>query len=198
MQAHSIQALPKNDDVKPNSSISEIKLTSLPTIKNPSSSSLRLIPKFDEDGFRFFFLSRPKRFGKTIFLQMLYRFLNGDSSYFRNITIYNRGNKVKKDGMWISYPVIYIDFSAMTVFETLLSDAKEFIRRFLENLTKKLTEIGARYGLTSSTGTYRSVTKLIDDMEQKYQLPVSILVDEYDEPLSTSVLSKKTEKQLIY
>ncbi|MCP5049682.1 MAG: AAA family ATPase, partial [bacterium] len=54
-------------------------------------------------GGRFYFLSRPRRFGKSLMLSTLKEIFSGNKKLFENLWIYD---KIE----WESYPIIQIDF----------------------------------------------------------------------------------------
>jgi len=60
--------------------------------------------KLIESGTKFYFLSRPRRFGKSLFLSTLQSIFEGKEDLFRDLYIYDKWD-------WsVSYPVIKIDF----------------------------------------------------------------------------------------
>jgi hypothetical protein len=126
-----------------------------------------------------YLLTRPKHFGKTTFLNMLLEYLEGHEKLFKNTAIHSRGNNITEDGTWEKYPVIHLDFS-----DGALS-AKEFI----SNLQAELAWIAEKNGLQKH-GKYWTIKLLINAMESKYQLPVSVLIDDYDHPLMKPYRSK--------
>lgn len=101
--------------------------------------------------------------------------------------------KIRKveDGKSVPCPVIYIDFSKIDM------DALTCGKKFKHKLTGILINIAKVHGLQIEDELDFDIVRLIDDMEQKHNLLVKILVSEYDEPLSSAILNKATEKQLI-
>ena len=135
----------------------------------------------DEDRLQFVYLTRPQRFGKSLFLEMLREFLMGNSVLFEGTAIFPRGNEVNGNGQWNrKYPVIFIDFESIEVDK----DGTNFLR----DLRTEFNEIAASYGLI---GNYTSVSDLISDLWKKNHKPVSVIVDNYDYPLRTTYLSKE-------
>ena len=77
-----------------------------------------------ESGAKFYFLSRPRRFGKSLFLSTLQSIFEGKKELFEDLYIYDKWD-------WdTSYPVIKIDFfgdlrSAQSLEKTILKMSKE-------------------------------------------------------------------------
>jgi hypothetical protein len=57
----------------------------------------RFVKLFLENG-GLYALTRPKRFGKSVFLRMVHRFLEGREEFFKDTEIATRGNGLTKDG----------------------------------------------------------------------------------------------------
>lgn len=57
-------------------------------------------------GERYFFLSRPRRFGKTLFLSTLNSFFRGDKELFKDLWVGKHSNHD-----WQKHPVVRLDFS---------------------------------------------------------------------------------------
>ena len=68
----------------------------------------------------YYFLARPRRFGKSLLLSTLKSFFQGKKELFKGLYIY------EKEKAWITYPVIHIDYSKVNY-----RDGKEiFTSRF--------------------------------------------------------------------
>ena len=70
-----------------------------------------------------YFLSRPRRFGKSLMISTLEEIFEGNKELFRGLWLY------ESDYQWQSYPVIRIDFSRMQV--TTAEELKAGIERYL-------------------------------------------------------------------
>ncbi len=116
----------------------------------------------------YYFLSRPRRFGKSLLLSTLKELFLGNKELFKDLWIYS------SDYKWQEYPVIYLDFSIIPHLT-----AQE-LRRSLNN---KLKEIAQEHNinLNYSDTPEESLTSLIKSLSQKN--PVVILIDEYDKPI---------------
>jgi Predicted AAA-ATPase len=58
-------------------------------------------------GDRYYFLSRPRRFGKSLLISTLKELFSGNKKLFNGLWIGS------SDYTWQEYPVIYLDFSAI-------------------------------------------------------------------------------------
>jgi hypothetical protein len=59
----------------------------------------------------YYFLSRPRRFGKTLFISTLENFFKGKKELFKNTYIYN---DLEMDGKWDKYPIINISMKSLS------------------------------------------------------------------------------------
>ena len=77
-------------------------------------------------------LTRPRRFGKSVFLMMAEYFLRGDKAMFANLSISSFGNsrffksqlsslkpKKRRWPKWIEFPVIHLNFAVLKEFKTI-------------------------------------------------------------------------------
>ncbi|TDG95352.1 hypothetical protein CCPUN_04460 [Cardinium endosymbiont of Culicoides punctatus] len=116
------------------------------------------------------FLSRPRRFGKSLFVSTLEAIAKGNKELFQDCYIYNSGYD------WKKYPVIRVDFGGkgnMTPDNLLL---------YLED---KLKDVASDYKLTVTGDTFQSrLENLVKNMTDLngYANKIVVLVDEYDAP----------------
>ena len=115
------------------------------------------------------FLSRPRRFGKSLFLDTLHNIFEAKKGLFEGLYIYDKYDWSKK------YPVIKISFSGGI--------------RSLESLSQELFHIlnSNQKRLDISCEQKESATicfaELIEKAYLKYNQKVVILIDEYDKPI---------------
>lgn len=127
------------------------------------------------------FLSRPRRFGKSLLVSTLESIFKGEKELFNGLWIHS------SDYEWITYPVISLDFS------TLISDSYPDIVRTLQN---QLEQIAKSYQIdpvikeTPSETLIELVTKLAKNGE------VVILIDEYDKPILDQLTNPKLSLQI--
>lgn len=127
---------------------------------------------------KYVFLSRPRRFGKSMLISTLSAFYEGKKELFKGLWI---EDKVE----WESYGVIHIDFSRIYYHST-----KE---HFQSSFTKVLSFIAEKYNIEiTSPNTPEYLDELIQKLYLKTQKPIVILIDEYDKPI-TSFLVKTEE-----
>jgi hypothetical protein len=128
----------------------------------------REIYKLLGKGGKYYFLSRPRRFGKSLLVSVLKEIFSGNKELFKELWIYDKID-------WKSYPVIHIDFSNVA-YET-----PDLLKKSLE---ETLEEIGYSYGLQFKSVNYKTrFAKLIKKLSDKNKDKVVLLIDEYDKPI---------------
>jgi len=118
-----------------------------------------------------YFLSRPRRFGKTLLCWTLDVLFSGKKELFEGLAI------SKTDWEWGSYPVIHLDMS-IGDFNEGVDSAKSSIQALLEENAEKL-DVDLRIGNPLSV----QFRQLINNATKKYGKPAVVIVDEYDNPL---------------
>lgn len=118
---------------------------------------------------KYFFLSRPRRFGKSLLTSTLESYFAGERELFKGLAI----DELEKD--WTQYPVIHFD----------LSGAKHMDKdRILRHLAFILTEQEKKLGITEHPDDVSDrVSNLIVKAKEKTGKDVVMLIDEYDAPL---------------
>ncbi|UTC76529.1 ATP-binding protein [Treponema sp. OMZ 799] len=125
-----------------------------------------------------YFLSRPRRFGKSLFLSTLRSYFLGQKELFKGLYIEKAEEKraeIEKTDAWIEYPVLYLDFNTKYYKneEALLT----IINLHLDDWEKL-------YGITKTSGSIEDRFKsIVTTLYEKTGRQVVILVDEYDKPL---------------
>ena len=125
-----------------------------------------------------YFLSRPRRFGKSLFLSTLGAYFRGQKKLFKGLYLEKAEEEQavqENRGAWQEYPVLYLDFNTENY-----SDEKSMHSILHTHLS--LWE--KRYGVDTSEQTFSSRFKGI--MQRAFEQTgkqVVILVDEYDKPL---------------
>jgi hypothetical protein len=126
------------------------------------------------------FLSRPRRFGKSMLTSTLKYYFEGRKELFSGLSI------EKLETEWTQYPVLRFD----------LSTAKEKrLEEIRENISYQLSEFESTYGVTdvaSSLGTRLQI--LIKHAFAQTGQKVVILIDEYDAPI-LDVLHDDTNRE---
>ena len=125
------------------------------------------------DNFKYVFLSRPRRFGKSLFLDTLKDIFEGNRELFRGLLIEEQWN-------WeVQYPVIKISFSGGVHSK---ADLEEDLLHILKSNEKRL-------GLTCEDKSKAQYffAELIEKAYEKYHRKVVILIDEYDKPILDNI-----------
>ena len=125
------------------------------------------------DSFQYVFLSRPRRFGKSLFLDTLKNIFEGNRELFRGLLIEEQWN-------WeVTYPVIKISFSGGVHSK---ADLEEDLLHILKSNEKRL-------GLTCEDKSKAQYffAELIEKAYEKYHQKVVILIDEYDKPILDNI-----------
>ena len=122
------------------------------------------------DAGEYYFLSRPRRFGKSLFLDTLKQAFLGNKELFKGLYL-------EKNWNWdIKYPVIHISFASNQPYTAEYT---------LADKINTLLEINAdNYGLKLRGNNYSdNFLFLIIDLYNLHNNPVVILIDEYDKPI---------------
>lgn len=131
-------------------------------------------------GDRFYFLARPRRFGKTLFISTLSELFAGNKRLFKDQWI------GKSDYDWTKYPVIHLDFAAIA------SRSPEILET---SLSTYLDEIAALYGLiVNYTVLEDKFRALILELSKKNR--VAIIIDEYDLPILNHIKNLELAKKI--
>ena len=119
---------------------------------------------------KYMFLSRPRRFGKSLLVSTLHAYFEGRKDLFQGLTI----ERLEKE--WTSYPVLHFDMSWAKHSD------RDALNRYLHNQLQNNEE---RLGITSreTIDTNNRLGNLIMDAYHKYNRQVVVLIDEYDAPL---------------
>jgi hypothetical protein len=126
-----------------------------------------------------YFLSRPRRFGKSLFISTLKAYFLGKKELFEGLAI----AELEKE--WTTYPVIYIDISMVGGSD--LSALKSVLNYKLKNYESK-------WGISSKYDDLSvRFSSLIEAAAKKTGQKVVVLVDEYDKTLNNNM--EESEKQ---
>lgn len=122
---------------------------------------------------RYYFLSRPRRFGKSILLSTLKAYFEGKRHLFEGLAI----SKLEKK--WEKYPIFHIDFNAREYKDEDSLTAE--LNRHLESWEKL-------YGNEfNDRAPEERFLHAIENAYEKTGKPVVILIDEYDKPLIQTI-----------
>ena len=132
---------------------------------------------------QYYFLSRPRRFGKSLFLDTLKNIFEGKKELFKGLYIYDKWDFEDK------YPVIKISFGA-----GLHKDVEELkltVQDLLEDNERRL-----KLNCTNRNRHKKCLQELIRVAYEKYNKKVVILIDEYDKPILDNITNKETAKEM--
>ncbi|MEZ5534839.1 MAG: ATP-binding protein [Thiolinea sp.] len=121
------------------------------------------------NGGKHYFLSRPRRFGKSLFLDTLKELFESNESLFQGLAAHKQWD-------WsVKYPVLRFSFGQEKFADT---------EGLPNTLDTQLTYLERQYGLTP---TFKHAggrfSELILHVHQQYGQPAVILIDEYDKPI---------------
>ena len=119
-----------------------------------------------------YFLSRPRRFGKSLLVSTLEAYFLGKKELFKGLAM----ERLEKE--WTVYPVLHIDFSVSKYVEA------NFLRSAINN---QLSLWEAIYGKSSTENTFSlRLEGVIQRAYEQTGKQVVMLVDEYDSPMLDS------------
>ncbi len=120
----------------------------------------------------YYFLSRPRRFGKSLLISTMEAYFQGKKGLFKGLAIEN----LEKD--WTEYPVLHLDLSGVTYTDENVLN---------EKMESALSQWEQKYGI-DNTFTVDGIRfeNIIKTAYEKTGKPVVILIDEYDKPLLDS------------
>jgi len=133
--------------------------------------------------YQYVFLSRPRRFGKSLFLDTLRNIFEGKQQYFKGLAIEDQWDWSQ------SHPVIRISFAEGKI-------------QSIHDLEDKFEEIfifnQQRLGITCQFAARdrRCFSELIRKAHDQYQQKVVVLVDEYDKPILDNITDTAVAKEI--
>ena len=139
------------------------------------------IYKLAKEG-RYYFLSRPRRFGKSLLVSTMEAYFSGRKELFSGLAI------EKLETEWKQHPVLHLDLSGVSytdefVLERVLSD--------------KLAKWETLYGAVNTSGILGLRFKeVIEAAYNKTGNQVAILIDEYDKPIIDNLGNEPTLSHL--
>ncbi|MCL2041292.1 MAG: ATP-binding protein [Bacteroidales bacterium] len=129
-----------------------------------------------------YFLGRPRRFGKSLFLSTLKAYFEGKKELFEGLKI----AELEKD--WVQYPVLYLDFNKESYSD--IRSLEIVIDDFLQKHEQQ-------YGVSSiSESLSVRFSNVIAEAKKKTGLGVVVLVDEYDKMLINTIDKPEINDQM--
>lgn len=136
------------------------------------------IYRMTHSGGCYFFLSRPRRFGKSLLVSTFESYFSGKKELFEGLAI----EKLEQE--WMEYPVLHFDMSGGKHME------KEQLEDYLSN---RLETEERKWGIThTKRGANDRLTELITTAYEISGKQVVVLIDEYDAPMLDVAHDKET------
>ncbi len=136
-----------------------------------------------------FFLSRPHRFGKSLFLSTLKAYFEGQKELFEGLYIAEREEEIarwEKREPWEPSPVLYFDFNA-----------RDYVNQeaLPNRLLKQLKKLEKKYQVVGEGDVPEErFIYLIETIYETIGKRVVVLIDEYDKPLLETVEDEALNK----
>ena len=132
----------------------------------------RIIHELINNG-TYFFLSRPRRFGKSLLIDTIKGLFEGREELFKGLWIEDKWDFSRK------YPVIKIDFG-----EGVSKSREELRKKIDETLKINQEQLGVKCEFETISGRFREI---ITKSAKKYNQRTVILIDEYDKPILDNI-----------
>ena len=127
-----------------------------------------------------YFLSRPRRFGKSLLLSTMEAYFLGKKELFKGLAI----ESLEKE--WIEYPVLKISFGV---------NSYENNERLRSRLDSIVSENEARYNIEKqSDDPAERFANIIREVSKKFNQKLVILIDEYDKPILDALYTEFEEQ----
>ncbi|MCD8292416.1 MAG: AAA family ATPase, partial [Prevotellaceae bacterium] len=132
-------------------------------------------------GGKYYFLSRPRRFGKSLLLSTLEAYFNGEKELFKGLAL----ERLERD--WTPYPVLYLDLN---------TGRYDTVENLEENLNDRFREWEEIYGPAEKGATLEARFKrIVQRACEKTGQKAVILVDEYDKPVLSAIEDEQLQER---
>ena len=123
---------------------------------------------------KYYFLSRPRRFGKSLFLSTLEAYFEGQKELFEGLAV----SRLEQE--WLRHPILHLDLN------TEKYDTKEALENKLESF---LALWEGKYQVPNASQRSLGIRfeDLIRNIFEKTGMRVVVLVDEYDKPMLQAI-----------
>ena len=133
------------------------------------------------NNYKYVFLSRPRRFGKSLFLDTLRNIFEGKKELFENLYIYDKWD-------FKEYPVIKISWGGGSY-----ANIEKTHKKALFVLENNQTKLGVECKIDDTPSV--CFDRLIQEAYKKYNQRVVVLIDEYDKPILNNISNPKIALQ---
>lgn len=127
----------------------------------------------------YYFLSRPRRFGKSLLVSTIEAYLSGRKDLFKGLAL------EKQETEWAEYPVLHIDLSGKAYDSTESLD---------EILDYHLDKWERKYSIPTEGEADTRFKKIIDTAYAATGRQVVILIDEYDKPIIDNLANPELQE----
>ncbi|MDR3113500.1 MAG: ATP-binding protein, partial [Endomicrobium sp.] len=127
---------------------------------------------------RIYFLSRPRRFGKSLLISAFEELFKGNKKLFEGLYIYDKWDWSQKS------PVILLDFTELAY------STPEELKLTLNNFLKKTAALNS-LSLQDDMPVSVKFSELIEKLHNKTGQRAVLLVDEYDRPITDNLSNKE-------
>ncbi len=127
------------------------------------------------------FLSRPRRFGKTLLMSTIEAYFKGEKNLFKGLAI----EKLEK--VWEPFPVLRFDLSGENYKD---------LSRVVGHIEWLLARMERRYDYSGSGTISQRLSDLIETVHDRTGKKVVVLVDEYDKPILDSLHEKDSQEDI--
>jgi hypothetical protein len=118
-----------------------------------------------------FFLSRPRRFGKSLLVSTLAEIFSGNEALFKGLAIHDKWDWSRK------HPVVHLDWSGMRYHS---------VEELEIEYAKRILQIADDYQVKISSSK-PEIFDLIRALYEKYNEQAVVLIDEYDKPIQDAI-----------
>ena len=127
----------------------------------------------DSDVASNYFLSRPRRFGKSLLIDTIKCLFEGKKELFKDLYIYDKWDFDKN-----THPVIRLDFSKGEYCKV------DDLKNFLDDILHELEDQHQIPNVKSSSRHAFRLTRIIQKLYSSHNKQVVVLIDEYDAPIT--------------
>ncbi len=135
---------------------------------------------------KYYFLARPRRFGKSLLCTTLREIFLGNKDLFKGLWI------EKSDWQWATHPVIHLDMTFAAGEDNTIKKMEESIRISLDEHARKYNIL---FSPAESIGT--DFRNLVTQLSEKTGKGVVIIIDEYDKPI-LDLINKPEQRTAIH
>ena len=138
----------------------------------------KLIHRLVSEG-KYYFLSRPRRFGKSLLISTLEQIFKGNKKLFKGLYIYDKID-------WEEHPIINLSFNSIS-YERGKDD-------FRNNIINYLKKTAGKENITINSNDIKQIlSDLVESLSVKNK--VVILIDEYDKPIIDNLTDIKRAEE---